>query len=622
MDPRQAAKTTLRFTLSFLLLLSIAAGSSGASAAQAAPNKRNQPTNSVLQASTTPPAPKKTSTGSPGPDTPNQKDATTSVPRPQSTVEQGMGEFRWVFGLMTSALVLIAGLLTFALVNISRKKMWSLSDALSEESSVQPSAAEIRGKANVILFASTSRLIALVGLLAAVPTVIGVGYAIAWNLIVNGYCPDLGGVRALLIGISLTFAPYLANQVRSIFDSRVSPAPSVLGPSPQPPPAVPVQGSPVPSGPLPQPTPAPAPTAAQISAAGLVEVRGSRREGVRPIAAVHELVPYLHLLRSHGLRTTNQVVGTAHATERAVAHLLNIRPLELQSLLKKIPHSADLAAARTRPQPKFPMGARIDLIPRISNNLTASGLAAANLPSSVNLISQMPAVRDQGRVRLTCVAFAALGVFEHYLKLQSNYVGLSEEFLYWDCKQTDGKPNEPGTFLAWAMPLLIRDGCCTDDTWQYNASEIPGNEGEGPPPSQATTEAASFTVTSYHDLLKNPAMPNVIDGIKSELARGQCVAFTIPIFQSSFNNPEVIQTGEFINPFSLSTGDVQVGGHSMCFVGYQDDEDNDPALGGGTLYLRNSWDQWATESVLGTAGYGTISYSYITSWCAEAYSIN
>jgi len=623
MNPRQTAKTTFLFTLSFLLLLLVVPGTVKGNPAQAGTNKPNQVANAVSPAPATPaPNPKETGTGPAGAVTQNQKnEGTAPVSPPRWTVDQGIKEFRWVFALMTGALLLIVVLLTIALVHISRPgvRQWSLGDALSEESSIQPPPAEIHGRDNVIMLASASRLIALVGLLAAVPIVIGVGYAIAWNLIVNGSCPDLTGVRGFLIGLSLTFAPYLANQVRSIFDPRVGTpqTPTTVSQAPvQPtPPVTQGQGTTPPLGPLPPPSPVPTPSSQPVSRAGLVEVNDAR--GI-PIAHIDRLEALTdkrkELLLSHGVRTAHQLVGTAHAAESALAEFLSLTPGELQRLLSKIPNYEMLRPAHRKAQPKFPMGARLDLIPRFVAPPTGSGLASTGPAPEIDLMRQMPPVRDQGQVRETCVAFAALAVFEQYLNLQNGYVGLSEQFLYWACKQTDGNPNERGTFLAWAMPLLQRDGCCPEFTWQYNASETPGNEGEGPPPSQAMAEAANHRITSYHQL-----NPNSIDAIKSELARDRCVAFTIPIFQSSSNNDEVKRTGEFVNP--LPTGDAQVGGHSMCFVGYRDSAD-DPALGGGTFYLRNSWDAWATESVLQMTGYGTISYSYIAAHCVEAYSIN
>ena len=191
--------------------------------------------------------------------------------------------------------------------------------------------------------------------------------------------------------------------------------------------------------------------------------------------------------------------------------------------------------------------------------------------------------------------------------------------MYWDCKRNDGQPNVTGTQLGLAMGLLEGDGCCTDSAWQYNTSQMPGNEGEGPPPPEAMADAASHKIDTYHPVVPSTVIPDPIDAIRSELGRQRCVAFTIPVFQSSFNNENVRETGDFINPLGNSS-DLRIEDHSMCIVGYEDNT-NDSASGGGRFYVRNSWDQWATQSPLGI-GYGTISYSYIANWCVEAYSIN
>jgi C1A family cysteine protease len=60
----------------------------------------------------------------------------------------------------------------------------------------------------------------------------------------------------------------------------------------------------------------------------------------------------------------------------------------------------------------------------------------------------------------------------------------------------------------------------------------------------------------------------------------------------------------------------------MCLVGYDDDPGN-AALGGGRFRVRNSWGtaDWAYESAVGTPGYGSIPYSYISRFCVEAWSI-
>lgn len=107
---------------------------------------------------------------------------------------------------------------------------WSIGDALSEESTYQPK--EIRQKSDIITFASSSRLIALLGLLGILTTVVGIGYAIMWELFLYGTMPDLSGVRTFLYGSACLFAPYLANQVSSVFAPSAATKPADPGATP------------------------------------------------------------------------------------------------------------------------------------------------------------------------------------------------------------------------------------------------------------------------------------------------------------------------------------------------------------------------------------------------------
>jgi C1A family cysteine protease len=237
---------------------------------------------------------------------------------------------------------------------------------------------------------------------------------------------------------------------------------------------------------------------------------------------------------------------------------------------------------------------------------------AAALPPSVNLISEMQPVRDQDE-RLTCVAFASTEAAQHYWRSQGQNVVLSPQFMYWDCKQHDGDPTGGGTWVAVAMAQLQSDGCCLEATWLYVPTPVVGNESQDPPPTGALADAAGHKIPQFRRL----APTSVLD-IKSELAQKRCVAFSIPVFNSWYRNDEVTRTGEIVDPIP---NEQDVGGHAMCFVGYED-LPSEPEQGGGRFYLQNSWDsKWATQSVLGTAGFGTISYSYIAHYGEEAYSI-
>lgn len=316
-------------------------------------------------------------------------------------------------------------------------------------------------------------------------------------------------------------------------------------------------------------------------------------------------------LKALGYRSLEQFLGTAAVEPDALARYLKINVSNLQTIVGSIPRPARLPA-RGAARRRHPLGVRLDRVPRSTFSLMrAPGMAAA-LPPTVNWINQMQPVRDQGD-RGTCVAHASAAVAEHYWRAQGKVIDLSRQFLYWDCKQHDGDPNDEGTWVAVAMARLVADGCCLEAAWPYVMTKIPGNESQDPPPAGAAAGAADYEVPQFQQIA-----PTSVPDIKAALAQDHCVAFTIPVFNSWYQNDEVTRSGEIVNPLP---GEVNVGGHAMCLVGYED-LPADPASGGGKFYLRNSWGAaWATESVLATAGYGTIPYSYIAANCSEAYSI-
>lgn len=317
-------------------------------------------------------------------------------------------------------------------------------------------------------------------------------------------------------------------------------------------------------------------------------------------------------LKSLGYRTTDQLIGAHQVAGELLAGYLKTDAARLRGIIEQLPHREKPHGLAAVPARKFPLGVRLDRIPRPQRALRMSAVAAEPLPPKVNMIADMAPVRDQGD-RGTCVAHASLAVMEHYLKLQGRYQNLSRQFLYWDCKEKDGDPNAYGTWIGVAMKVLGTDGCCPETTWPYNSATIPGNEGQGPPPASAGPAAIGFRATTIHQI----APTSIID-IKSELAHKRCVAFSIPVFDSWYHNDEVQRTGEIVNPIPNEESNE---GHAMCFVGYEDIPD-EPDLGGGKFWIRNSWDgEWATASVLGSAGYGTIPYSYIGRFATEAYSI-
>ena len=251
--------------------------------------------------------------------------------------------------------------------------------------------------------------------------------------------------------------------------------------------------------------------------------------------------------------------------------------------------------------PRFSLGFAIDQLPRIVRAFAVPLPPPAGLPASVNLVSQMPPVRNQAD-RGTCVAHGLLAAVEHLRGTQGAFNEMAEQFLYFNCKQHDGIPNFPGTFASVGAPLLQSDGCCREVTWPYNPEAIAGNEGQGTPHPAALAEAPSFRVGSV-----NMFAPTSVDAIKSELTRGRAVAFCFPVFNSWYMNPAVHASGEITMPLP---GETPAGGHCVCLSGYFDNP-LDILIGGGRFIVRNSWDPWGTISAFGP-GYGTMPYNYVT----------
>ena len=131
---------------------------------------------------------------------------------------EAIAAYSKVFWVITILLIFLVLLITVTLIIYMATGNWSLGDALSEEAAFQPK--DITGRGNLIMVASSSRLIALLGLFGILTIVLGVGYSIIWNLFVNGSVPSLASVRSFLFGAATLFAPYLANQLREAFDSK------------------------------------------------------------------------------------------------------------------------------------------------------------------------------------------------------------------------------------------------------------------------------------------------------------------------------------------------------------------------------------------------------------------
>jgi len=232
--------------------------------------------------------------------------------------------------------------------------------------------------------------------------------------------------------------------------------------------------------------------------------------------------------------------------------------------------------------------------------------AMAQLPPQVDLHSKMPPVRNQGG-RGTCVAHATAAVREYLLGDQSTSGNLSEQFIYWACKQRDGYPGG-GTYIRIAMGVLHDLGVCPETVWPYNGEQLANNEGQGPPPANALTEATANRIVHF-----TPLNATSVDSLRGALAAGSPIAFSVSVFESC-QRPYVFRNADLHMPLP---GERKLGGHAMCMVGYVDDPD---VPGGGYFIVRNSWGEAFGYDGEVAGGYCRIPYAYLQRYGMEAYA--
>ena len=230
------------------------------------------------------------------------------------------------------------------------------------------------------------------------------------------------------------------------------------------------------------------------------------------------------------------------------------------------------------------------------------------LPSAVRLMDKMPPVRDQGE-RGTCVAFGAVALREFLIDRKED---LSEQFLYWACKELDGFPGA-GTYIHTAMSALAEYGVCGEALWPYNPRDE-GDEGQGPPPANAVNRAEEYRLGSTRTV-----EPNLVIHYKHVLAGdddtpGMPVVIATLVFRSWFFSSETHRTGKITMPLP---GEDPHSGHAWCVVGYVDDAQ---APGGGYFIIRNSWSGgWAPDSPE-APGHAVMPYEYVERFAVEAFT--
>jgi len=220
----------------------------------------------------------------------------------------------------------------------------------------------------------------------------------------------------------------------------------------------------------------------------------------------------------------------------------------------------------------------------------------------IDYTSEMSPVKNQGSLG-SCVGFAVVAMKEwqeqqeHLEELMegkkykraAKHYDLSEQWMYYKCKEIDYWPGEEGTSIRFAMQILNRVGVPCEKAWPYNDSYV------GKPKRWANLVSKWALGGEYIRMSSPEDIINSL-GTNGPLAIG--VAVFLEMFYATSNG--------IVN--YPSDPNQMYGGHAICLVGWNPET--------RMFKFKNSWGtSW------GQSGYGYLSYDYIRDFCWDAWEI-
>jgi C1A family cysteine protease len=213
----------------------------------------------------------------------------------------------------------------------------------------------------------------------------------------------------------------------------------------------------------------------------------------------------------------------------------------------------------------------------------------------VDLSDRLGPVRDQGN-RGTCLAFATTAAHEstRLVTRGAPREDLSEELLYWACKQIDGNTHS-GTLPESAARALKQTGQPPAKAWPYDAHRDDTTATYQPP-------VAALDAVRLHRGTLVP-VPIELAALHDAVRDGHAVVLAIELWDTFYD----ARAGVLAAP----DGSELIGdGHAVTLVGFD--------TGERTLRLRNSWgsDDW------GEGGYGLLAADALVVVCFGAWKVN
>lgn len=219
-------------------------------------------------------------------------------------------------------------------------------------------------------------------------------------------------------------------------------------------------------------------------------------------------------------------------------------------------------------------------------------IAAASLPSAIDLRGYFPPVSDQSAIH-TSVAHACVSMVEYFeRRSHGRTTRLSTLFLHHCTQKLQGIVGEAGTDLRAALKALVRFGLPPEYQWPYE----PNRFARDPDPFLHTYACdESYRSIVYLRLdFANATGTETLHRVRQFLAAGFPVTFGVVVPSS------VAQDANFLY---RPTFDSFQFGQAFVAVGY---DDHRLHVSRGSLLVRSAWgDRW------GEQGYGWLPYEFL-----------
>jgi C1A family cysteine protease len=218
------------------------------------------------------------------------------------------------------------------------------------------------------------------------------------------------------------------------------------------------------------------------------------------------------------------------------------------------------------------------------------------LPPSTDLRDKCSPVEDQGELG-SCTANALVGALE-YLEIKAGvpFQDLSRLFVYYNERDRAGTVGEDsGAQLRDGIKVLAKLGVCKETSWPYDINRF-----KDKPTDECYLAAGNHQITAYQRM-------TTLSEMKACLAGGLPFVGGFTVYPSMMTD-EVKASGVIPMPSLWDKIKGSLGGHAICFVGYDDVTQ--------TFIVRNSWGaEW------GQKGYCFMPYAYVQKYASDFWCI-